>query len=255
MPDDLRLSLGGNNPPLAEVLDDETQTLRDRRDELLGSASRAPAVVEDDESAGKVADLVRLISACHKNAEAARVSSKEPYLAAGRLVDATYKKITDPLDAAKRKLESVLTLFQRRKAEEERLRREAEARRQREEEDRLRKEAAERAAKIETPEDLDAAIAIETAATQASADANAAQKAAEAKPADLSRARGDLGAVASLRRFWDFDQFSRDTLDLETLRSHLPEEGLKSAVRSFVKAGGRELRGVRIFENTATTVR
>ncbi len=39
------------------------------------------------------------------------------------------------------------------------------------------------------------------------------------------------------------------------LRSHIHREAVDKAIRSFVKAGGRELAGVRIFENTETGVR
>ena len=47
----------------------------------------------------------------------------------------------------------------------------------------------------------------------------------------------------------------RETIDLEALRPHLPTQALEQAVRSFIRAGGRKLEGVRIFENTGTTVR
>ena len=47
----------------------------------------------------------------------------------------------------------------------------------------------------------------------------------------------------------------RDALDLSTLRPFLPLDALEKAVRGFIRAGGRELKGVRIFENTATSVR
>ena len=54
---------------------------------------------------------------------------------------------------------------------------------------------------------------------------------------------------------WVFDEIDRASLDLEALRFHIPADGLEKAVRSFIKAGGRELRGTRIFETTAATVR
>tara|TARA_R110000868_G_scaffold350642_4_gene611924 strand:+ start:639 stop:1226 length:588 start_codon:yes stop_codon:yes gene_type:complete len=78
---------------------------------------------------------------------------------------------------------------------------------------------------------------------------------ATAKAADLSRTRGDHGSVSSLRTFWTFSDVERATIDLEVLRHHIPEEALEKAVRSFVKAGGRELAGARIFEDTKTVVR
>ena len=248
--------LGHNLPPLQEQLADETTELVQRRDELVGSADRAPPTITDELIATKVADLVRLIAACIKNAEAARVSRKEPYLAAGRLVDAHYKNnITGPLETVKRDLERRLTLYQRQKAEEERRAREAEARRQAEEAERQRREAEAAAEAAATDADLDAAISAEELARQAEADAVRAKREAEAKPADLSRSRGDLGAVASLHTFWDWKDLDRDTIDLDALRPHFPADAIEKAVRSYIRAGGRKLTGVTIFENTETRVR
>jgi hypothetical protein len=59
--------------------------------------------------------------------------------------------------------------------------------------------------------------------------------------------RGEMGAVTSLVERWEFSHLDRETLDLETLREHIPLDGLEKAVRSYIKAGGRELGGVRIF--------
>lgn len=251
----LGIGPGHNEAPLDELLFEESADLRARRDELIASAERAPATIDDEEVCGKTADLVRLMSACIKGAEAARVARKEPFLASGRLVDAHYKRITDPLDKTKRTVEMRITTYQRAKAETERRAREAEARRQAEEAERQRREAEAAAANAQEEEDLIDAIAAEEGARQAEADAATAQKAALVKPADLSRSRGDYGAVASLRTFWDFTALDRDTIDLDALRAHLPIDAVEKAVRSFIRAGGRELRGVKIFENTATSVR
>lgn len=38
-------------------------------------------------------------------------------------------------------------------------------------------------------------------------------------------------------------------------QQHLPHAALHQAVRSYIKAGGRDLRGVRIFEDTTAVVR
>lgn len=251
--------LGDNKPPsehpLRERLERTHGELLARKDELLAAASRAPTEIEDDETAGKVTDFIKQLAAATKNANAARVAEKEPYLEGGRQVDGFFKAITDPLEKTKKAIERVLTAYQRKKADEERRRREEEERRAREAAERKRREAEEAAAKLASDEDLDNAISAEEAAKQAAADAAAAQKSADAKAAELSRNRGDYGGVASLRTFWDFRDLDRASLDLEALRNHLPMDGLEKAVRSFIKAGGRELRGVEIFENTTTVVR
>lgn len=244
-----------NQPPLDELLREETTEIAARRDQLLDSVTRVPMLIADEATSGKVADLVRLITACRKTAETQRVGRKEPFLQAERLVDAHFKRITDPLDGAKREVEKRLTTYQRQKAEDERRAREAEARRQAEDAARQRREAEEAAAALETEADIDAAIAAEESAKQIAADAERARRAADAKAADLSRTRGDYGAVASLHTFWDFADLDRDTVDLGALRAHLPLDAIEKAVRAYIKAGGRELRGCTIFENTTTRVR
>lgn len=262
--------IGHNSPPsdldvLRERLEDEAGSLLLRRDELLASVGRAPAEVGDEEMAGKFADLIKLVTACHKNAEAARVARKEPFLANGRAVDGFYKGITEPLEKAKKAVEQKLTVYQRKVAEEERRRREAEARAAAEEAERQRKEAAAKLATLdEIAETADAAtadVALDDAISaaelskQAMADAERARREAEAKAADLSRTRGTFGSVASLRTYWDVADIDREKLDLEALRPHLSMDALEKASRSFVRAGGRTLRGARIFENTSSVVR
>ena len=253
-------TIGDNMPPhdadpLRDRLSETHADLLKRRDELIAASERAPAVVADEGTAGKIADFIKQLAACIKNTETHRVAEKEVFLSAGRTVDGWFKKIGDPLIEAKRKIEGRLTVYQRQKAEAERRAREEAERIAREEAERAAKAAAEAEAAIKAAPDLQAAIVAEAAAAQAAADAEKAKKAAEAKPAELSRSRGDYGAVASLHTFWDFADLDRATLDLEALRQHIPADALEKAVRAFVKAGGRNLKGVRIFENTETKVR
>lgn len=253
--------LGHNRPPsdaelIRQRLEGEAAFLIARKDELIAAVERVPAEIDSDEAAGKVADFVKQLMAAHKAAETARIGAKEPHLEAGRVVDGFFKAITEPLYGAKQKIEARLTVWQRKKAEAERRRREAEERAAREEAEHQAREAAEAArAAITGAGSVDDAVTSDALARQAEADAEAARKSAAAKPADLSRQRGDYGAVASLRTFWDFKDMDRDALDLEALRSHLPLDALEKAVRSYIKAGGRALKGVEIFENSQSVVR
>jgi hypothetical protein len=119
-------------------------------------------------------------------------------------------------------------------------------------------EAAEQAmlAKAEpTMDDLDHAIATETAATKAEQTVAVAQKAAEAKPAELARTRTELGALGTLQEVWLFRDLERDNLDLALLRPHLSIACLEQAVRSYIKTGGRQCAGVTIYQDTALRVR
>lgn len=252
--------IGDNRPPsdaeqILSALEFDSLPLLERRDELLGAVDRMPAEIADDEVAGKVTDLIKLIAACSKNAESERTATKEPHLQAGRVIDGFFKQITDPLATAKRTAETRLTNWQRKQAEFERRRREETERRAREEAERARQEAEAQAAAMETPEDLDAAVTAAALARQAEADAERAQQETTAKAADLSRQRGSMGSVASLRTFWDFTDLERSQIDLNGLRPYIPLDALEKAVRVFIKSGGRQLAGVRIFENTTSVVR
>ncbi len=253
-------AIGDNLPPddadpLRERLAEEYVDLSRRCDALLAGVENVPLVVEDAESAGKVGDYIKQLAACHKNAESHRKKEKEEYLDGGRNVDGWFKLITEPLAKVKKDIERRLTLYQREVMIEERRIRE-EAQRKADEASRLAEiELRKAEAAIKEEADLGKAIEAEERALQAEADAIKAQEAAIAKAAELTRTRGDYGSVASLRTRWTGVLTDRATLDLEALREHLPEEALEKAIRSFVKAGGRELAGARVYEDTTTVVR
>ena len=249
---------------LKAEIDEAIDSFASRRDDLLAGVARMPETITDEDTNNKASDTVRMIAACIKNAEAERVARKEPFRLAGSLIDAVFDTIITPLGSAKGRdpagsaryiVNGKKTDFEREKEAAERRRREAIAAAERAEAQRLAREAAEREAAARSEDDLNAAITAEQLARQQAADAEAARRAAEAQPAELSRSRSDMGAVSSLRRWWDHKDLDRATLDLETLRDHLPIEALEQAVRSYIRAGGRKLRGVVIFENTASQTR
>lgn len=262
MADALAELLRHNNPPpdllvgktLHEKLQDEHGELIHRRDDLLAAAARVPTIDTDD-TAGKVSDFIKQLTALAKAAEAKRTDAKEPYLEGGRNIDGFFKAITDPVGKAKQSVERRLTDYLRDK--------EARARREREEQERIARQEAERAraeaeAKVKaltSDNDLIAAIDAEKVAQTASADLVKAEQAADVTPAELSRTRGEYGSVSSLRTQWVFDEIDRTTIDLEALRPYLPTDALEKAVRAFIKAGGRELRGTTILETTSAVVR
>lgn len=254
--------LGHNAPPpdllvgeaLREKLQDESQDLLRRRDELLAAAARMPAI-DDNDIAAKVTDFIKQLAALVKASEAKRTDAKEPYLEGGRTVDGFFKAISDPVSKTKTDIERKLTLWHREVAEAERRARMEQERIAREAAEKARLEAEEKARQLADEKALDAAIAAEQKAETAQADLVKAEAAADVKAAELSRTRGEYGAVSSLRTSWVFDDIDRQALDLEALRPYLPLEGLEKAVRAFIKAGGRELRGTRIYETTTAVVR
>ena len=279
--------IGHNRPPpdaeqIRDRLAEAHAEIVKRQADLLDAFIRTPETVSDD-NAGSVTDFIKQIAAATKHINVARIAEKEPYLVGGRAVDAFFNRLAEPLNKAKGALQGLLTLYERAKADEERKAREEAARKEREEarrlqaiadeRDRAAKEreiaAKEREIAADTDAALDDAINAYTAvgqaeadarqadadARQADADAVVAERASKAKAAHLHTTRGDYGSTSSLRTFWDFADMDRRALDLYALRQHIPEDALEKAVRSYINAGGRELRGVRIFKNTKSVVR
>lgn len=234
--------------------------LMSRADALLAGIARAPATITDEDTAARIADFAKQVAACIKLAEERRTRAKQPHLDAGRAIDAWFKRLTDALDGGRRALLDRLTAYQRAKAEAARAKAEAEERARREAEriERERVEAelraameAERAAKSEGEKAaaLQRAIDAEARAAERKAEAEKAAAIAAAKPAELSRTRGDYGAVASIRARWTYE-----VVDL----AKVPREYLAlnpTKVNAAIKAGLRECPGLRIFQEQTTVVR
>ena len=290
-------AVGHNIPPtdadpLLGRLQEDHAKLMTRRDELLVGIARAPKIVEDDIVSGQMGDFSDQIFKCIKHAKAMHHDEKEPFLTAGRTVDAFMHSIVDVLEKGRADIDERDKAYldrkaaierQRRKEVERKAREEAAAAqktadeaaaKQRDETARTQKLADEAATKLREEDDLEKAIEAEAevARLAALADeetkkaddeakrlaliAEKAKKDADAKPAELSRTRGEYGSVKSLKHFWDHVDLDRSTIDLEALRQHIPTDALDKAVRSWINANkdelraGKQLAGVRIFENT-----
>ena len=256
----MNADIGDNNPPSDEQaflseLESRSGPLIERRDELLASAKRAPETIEDAATAGVLADFIKQLTAHEKTAETTRTDEKAPYFERGKWVDGFFKTTAVAgIAAVKATAIARLTAYQKKVAEQERLRREEEERQRREEAERARREAEERAQAAETEDDLDVAVLAEEEAAEATARAEKAERAAQAGTADLSRQHSSAGTVASLRSSWQCTVWSRNGLDLDALRDHFAEADIQKAIRSFVRAGGRELSGATIEEVSTSRV-
>ena len=277
----------GHNVPPGDDLEERRRTIHDdlgsrfaallaNRDAVLDECGGVPDVIEDDETAGNVGDLIKKLNGYMREAEGSRKSEKEPYLEGGRLVDGFFNQITSKLKTSKTLIQGRLTQYQRMKAEEARRKAEEEARKAREAEERRRREeeearikaAALEAAASEAKEPEAEAPMSEAAeqqmakaetagalADQHRADAVQADRKAAAKDADHSRTRGDFGSTSSLRARWDFEIENPAELDLNDLRPFFRPDDIAHAIRSYVRQGGRDLPGVRIFKQTTSVVR
>lgn len=224
--------IGHNSGSLA----DRFAALTARTAELRASFDKVPPNIEDDATQAKVGDLGKLIIKASKAAKDAHKAEKEPHLEAGRQVDAFFLAgMVKPLDELKGDLERRSTAYLRRKEAAERARREAE--------ERAAREAAEAAAaQAKTEDDLTDAIAKEDAAERAA-------EAASAPVADLVRTHGAMGSVTTARKEWFAEIEDFDAIPLDNLRAFIGRDEIQRAVKAYVRAGGRSLRGVRIYED------
>ena len=191
----------GNQPPepikpevLRDLLAEKQKELTNRQATLLAGAKRfheAYETIPNDDVQGNATEFVRQIQAAVKKAEAEHAEAKRPWLDLGGVVQSFFGGLWDPLKKEKAAIEAKMTAYARQVAE------------------RAREEARERAAALAR----EAQKAAETAsadftldkiedAMRAAEQAEAAVSEPQAKPADLSRVRGDLGGVSSLVTKW-----------------------------------------------------
>lgn len=129
---------------------------------------------------------------------------------------------------------------ERRKAQEERARQRAAE--DLAEEQRKTAAAVGREARKTENANMDAALRHERAADKH-------DRAAQADVNDLVRGRGDLGAVVTTTTRWTFEIEAYDLIPILKIRGFFTDDEIKAAVARFVRGGGRELPGVRIFED------
>jgi hypothetical protein len=249
--------LGHNKPPeeieiLRTKLEAMYQFFIERGQELVDMKDRLPASCDDEDTAAKLADAVKACTAYTKNADAARVSAKEPFLASGRAVDGFFKALSDPVDRVKQAAGALLTAYQRRVADEERRRREAIAA----EERRVAQEAERAARAAKKAGDEVEAKRLRDEANAARALAQVAKEEAGVKAAELTRNRSTIGSVASLRTTWEHEIVEKDAVPRLYLR--VDDGAIRAAIKANTDRDGKcalKIEGIRIFAKTETVVR
>lgn len=246
--------LGHNNPPSdAEVLSaklaEENEKVLNRAKALIESAGKIPEKFEDDETAEKAAEYIKMVNTCKKVMEDARTKAKEPFLVQGRMVDTFFKAHANALDVALDKAKKPLNAFVQEKAELER-------QRLREAEEQKRKEAEALASVAVAVSNIDVGageVAFEDA-LEAEVMANKMQVASQAKTG-LGAVRTESGVTASTRKTVVGEVVDISKLDLETLRYLIPTDALQKALNAFIRNGGTELAGAKIWEKIEAVVR
>ncbi len=202
-----------------------------RTAELVEAGDRAPETIETEGQAQAATDFIAQIADAQKRLEAARKESKKPYDDAGKAVQRFFVERVDKLTFVKDRMQQRLTPFIQAKADAERKAREEAAAQA--------KAAAEAAAQApQTREELKEAERL----------ARDARRAERAVAAPAGQTGGDLGET-HLRTTWDFEFTDAAKIDLEALRQHFDVASLEKAVRAYIKAGGRDLAGVKIFRS------
>lgn len=249
--------IGHNQPPLDELLRDETQALAQRTAELLAAVPRT--VVTDRDSAEKATAFAGMIRSHAAKIEAAREERKRPFLEAGRTVDAHYQALRAPLigsdpkrlGGAAAEVVAKIDAFRREeqaKADAERRRLEEEARQARERQaaaERAQREAEERARREQ--QEAERKVREAEAAARAASDREAQEKAArERAEADAERQRQE--AAAAQRRL-DAEIAASQAAELERQAAAVKAAPIDSGYG--VKAFGRKVCRVEITDLTA----
>lgn len=223
--------------PLAERLAEQYGEITARADKLLEAEDRIPDSLTED-TVGRASDYARQLKACAKLADDARKAEKEPFLTAERTVDAWFGAISGRLKGATNRVEQRVGAFLRAKEAAERKAREEEARRL----------AAEAKA-------LSAAGNRQQAKEVRAESRDVRDEARNAKAADLVRTHTGMGGVATLKQTWAFEIVDLDQVDLNRLKPQFSLAHVEQAIRGFVRAGGRELAGVKIFQDRKASIR
>ena len=200
-----------------------------------------------------------------KRAEAAAARAKQEALEAEqRRREAEARRIEQERLAeeasSKRKREEAARAARRAQEDAERAEREKKEARERQERERAAAAEAKTETALAKAEASDANKIAKTAdklAAAAETDAHKATKATEAKASTLSGSRGDYGGHTSLRTVWIGELVDVDLLDKKAIWPFIKKEHLQAAVDAFVRMnkGSKELKGARIYETDANTIR
>jgi hypothetical protein len=67
--------------------------------------------------------------------------------------------------------------------------------------------------------------------------------------------RGDFGSIATLQHRWTFEVQDYTKINYILLGAYLDREAIDKAIRAAIKAGVREIAGVKIFKEEKAVVR
>lgn len=197
--------------------------------------------VTNEDEAGRATALAGILMDLADTAEKRRVELKDPYLRGGKKIDAAFKAFDEIVTGAKKRIVAMINTFareQERKAEEAAAKAAQEA---------AEKEAAARAA-AQSGNLVQAAI-LEQQAEQAATTVEMVT-AATAQPI-----RSAYGQTASAKTVWKFEVIDKKKLPKAVTDHPKVKEAIDTVIGAFVRAGSRDIAGVRIWSEKDTMVR
>lgn len=214
-------------------------------------ATETPPVLEDDEDLAVLTKVITDLKAFEKKADGIRDDEKRPIIEAGNIIQSFFKVGLQGRALARvAVLDKVGTAYLKKKADRERLAREAAAKAAADAAAEALRKAEEARAKTETTPGIAHAVEAIKADAQASAltaFANAKDREAAAPMASLAHTR-TAGGSAGLQTDWTYDSVDFNTIDLEALRPFLAAADIEKALRAYIKSGRRTIVGANIFE-------
>jgi hypothetical protein len=231
-----------NQPPLEERVllefeeDLEAAGITARVRQLVESAEKVPLTIDDATTAGKVGDLLKMTRAVEQRIEEAREKHNRPLINARSALkakaDGVFAELATLAGNIRNRLNSFMAEEDRKRREEER-RREDEARRIREDQEARAREAEE-------------------------AGRPAPEPAVEVRPTPVAApvVRGDLGAKVGSRTVWRHEiEVPIAKLPKAILESAPVREAVDKVIAATIRAGTKEIRGVKIWPEQQAAVR
>lgn len=242
---------GHNQPPVSISPPPEGDVLSDLRarhpavDEtlkkLLASAATVPEKITDDETAGKVQDLLRQMKLAKKTWGAARGVEKAPWQDLADAVFNYFKKPEDALDKAIKDITPRHTAYLEEKAAAETRRREEEARKEREAADKVRREAEEAAERKRQAEAEEAAARERAAAAERAREEAERRRKEEEEKAKAAKAEAER--LERERKERDEAERQQNSRTLREMKSHH-----KTAAKLAEKAREGKIAEVEVAE-------
>lgn len=262
---------GHNKPPVDEearaafrerLLSDRPD-FEQKLDDIEAGAGRVR--VTNDEEYGRAGEFIKIMRGAAGHINDAHKAAKEPYLEGGRAVDAAKNVLIARLDDAKAKVQPLMNEYAARKDAEERAERARIAAEQRAAADRAAAAERERqqaeadarraAAEATNAEERAAAQARADEAARIADEAMEAASLAAAAPARAEPVRSDTGVSISGTTVWnsEVEDYAKAFKVVKT--DPKVKEAIDKAIARLVRAGQREIPGIRIWPTKQAVAR